>query len=395
MRALITCQPGSGHWHPLVPFAQALEAAGHEVAFASTPDTCSAVMALGFQAFPAGVDETTQEIAERQKQQDERSPRDRAAFMWTKVFAGSRAESRLPNMLALMREWRPDVVLRELTEFTGCIAAERLGIPHATVQVVARRPDIERLVVPQLTRLRESVGLPPDPNLDMLYRYLFLSPRPPSFQDPDAPPPPTTHLLRYIGFNRSSDDHLPEWIGEMPDRPTVYATLGTVVNQLTGLFPSLLEALREEPINLILTVGRNMDPDSFGPQPAHVHIESYIPQSLLLPHCDLVINHGGSGTVMDALSHGLPMVIIPIGADQPVNARNCARMEVARVIEPDNRTTEAIRSATQDVLGDPRYRRNAERVRDEIEVLPGLDHAVTLLERLAAERAPILAASSA
>lgn len=393
MRVLLTVQPGSGHWFPLVPFAQAIEAAGHEVAFASTPDTCSALKAIGYQAFPAGADETSEEEDARQKHMANFSPQERAAFMWTNVFAGSRAERRLPDMLALMRDWRPDVVLRELTEFTGCIAAEQLDIPHAAVQITAFSPARHRLIIPQLNRLRESVGLSADSHQDMLYRYLLLSPRPPRFQDPDAPLPATTHLVRYVGFNRSGGDALPSWVKEMPDRPTIYATLGTVFNQLTGLFHAILDALRDEEINVILTVGRNMDPAAFGTQPPHIHIERYIPQSLLLPHCDLVINHGGSGTIMDALGHGLPMVIIPIAADQPANARTCARLEVARVIELDNRTPGAIREATQEALYNPRYRRNAEQVRAEMNALPGLEHAVVLLERLVIERVPLLAAS--
>jgi MGT family glycosyltransferase len=133
-----------------------------------------------------------------------------------------------------------------------------------------------------------------------------------------------------------------------------------------------------------------VDPAIFGPQPAQVYIERYIPQSLLLPHCDLVITHGGSGTVRDALSLGLPMVIIPVAADQHANAKRCVELGVAQVIEPGWRTPEAIREATRQVLENPRYRHNAERLRDEMEALPGLDYAVQLLEQLAAKKKPLL-----
>jgi MGT family glycosyltransferase len=154
-----------------------------------------------------------------------------------------------------------------------------------------------------------------------------------------------------------------------------------------------LEGLREEPINLVLTVGRNRDPQEFGEQPANVHVERYIPHNLLLPYCDLVLCHGGSGTIMDALSLGLPMVIIPIAADQPENAQRCMEVGVARVIasviEPDQRTetglARAIRDATREVLRNPDYRQAAQRLRKEIEELPGLEYPVLLLEKLAAE----------
>jgi len=199
------------------------------------------------------------------------------------------------------------------------------------------------------------------------------------------------HTFRYAGFNQSGEEELPDWVAELEGRPTVYATLDTVFNYRTDILSAILDGLREEPINLILTVGRNRDPQEFGAQPANVHVERYIPQDLLLPHCNLVITHGGSGTMMDTLSHGLPMVMIPVGADQPLNAQRCTELGVARVIEPDGCTAVAIRHATREVLRDPHYRQNAQRIRKEIEDLPGLEYPVALLERLVAERTPLTA----
>ena len=99
--------------------------------------------------------------------------------------------------------------------------------------------------------------------------------------------------------------------------------------------------------------------------------------------------------MMDALSLGLPMVIIPISADQPVNARLCAELGVASVVTPEGRTelelAHEIRNATQEVLRDPAYRENAQRLRKEIEELPGLEYPVALLETLIAKRVPLRA----
>ena len=181
----------------------------------------------------------------------------------------------------------------------------------------------------------------------------------------------------------------------LDERPTVYATLGTVMNDRTDLLSAILDGLREEPINLILTVGRDRSPQDFGEQPPNVHIERYIPQNMLLPLCDLVVTHGGSGTMMDALSFGLPMVMIPIAADQPVNAQLCSGLGVARVVTPVGRTeaelAQDIRNATQEVLRDPAYRESAQRLRNEMEALPGLEYPVSLLETLAAKRTPLVA----
>ena len=151
----------------------------------------------------------------------------------------------------------------------------------------------------------------------------------------------------------------------------------------------MLAGLRNLPVNVVVTVGHHIDPTEFGPQPANVHIERYIAQESILPHCSLVVAHGGSGSVIGALAHGRPSVLIPMGADQPMNAARCVQLGVARVLDPIEATPGSVRAAVSDVLADPRYRWAAERMRDEFAALPGPAHAVRLLERLTAEKRPI------
>jgi MGT family glycosyltransferase len=169
-------------------------------------------------------------------------------------------------------------------------------------------------------------------------------------------------------------------------------TLGTIFNQESGdLFERIVEGVRDLPVTVVATVGRALDPEVLGPQPANVHVERYLPQAQLLPYCRLVVSHGGSGSVIGALAHGLPMVVVPIGADQPRNARRCRDLQVARVLPALEVTPDRVRAAVSGVLADPSYRLHAERIRDEIAALPGPDHAVRLLERLVAGRRPLLA----
>jgi UDP:flavonoid glycosyltransferase YjiC (YdhE family) len=383
MRVLLTTQPESGHWHPLMPLLRALQGAGHEVAVATTPHGCKAMAALGVRCFPVGEDALTEELILRRERLPLLAPEERALVFWSEIFPRIRAERTLPDVLEVVRAWQPALVVREFLEFAGCVAAEREGVPHAAVQVAAWRPHLHSLLVEPLNHLRERVGLPPDPNLEMPYRHLLLVTAPPSFLEPAAPLPPTARGMRPVVFDQSGDERLPTWAAHLA-RPVVYATMGTVVNTVPGVLEAIIDSLRDEPITLIVTTGRDRDPTCLGPQPAHVHLERYVPQSLLFPHCDLVLTHGGTGTVMAALSHGLPMVILPLAADQPDNARRCVALGVARSVNLPDRTPVAIRSATRDVLTDPRYREAAARMRLEIQAMPGPEAAVGLLERLAA-----------
>jgi UDP:flavonoid glycosyltransferase YjiC (YdhE family) len=397
MRFLFTTLAGSGHFHPLVPTAMALRSVGHEVCFATAPSFHQSVSKSGFSAFSAGFDRERDGADERfvrLQVELEELPADgpaRTLFRIRELFAGLYAERIIPDLLAIATDWRPDAIVREVAEFGGCIAAEALGIPHASVRsnTMLSSDAARQLVSEPIARLRAAYDLPRDPDTAMIFRYLHLAYEAPRFHDPAFPLPPTAHLLRPTPFSLSGDETLPAWISRLPDRPTVYATLGTVFNSRTpGLFEAIIEGIREDPVTLVLTVGRDRDPAEFGPQPENVHIEGYVPQSLLLPHCDLVITHAGFGTVTAALSCGLPIVAIPIDADQPVNAQRCAALGVARVIESRTRTPAAIRDAVRTVLADPSYRLRAEQTRDEMVALPGPEHAVALLEDLASETQP-------
>src|SRR4029079_8903815 len=109
-------------------------------------------------------------------------------------------------------------------------------------------------------------------------------------------------------------------------------------------------------VNLILTLGRNRDPARFGPQAENVHIEPFIPQSLLFPHCDAIITHGGYNTIMSALSAGLPMLILPMSTDAPFHAGICGDLGVSKALFPPEVSADAIRAAVQELLADPGYR---------------------------------------
>jgi UDP:flavonoid glycosyltransferase YjiC (YdhE family) len=345
------------------------------------------VEAAGFPAFATGSDvgltPRRLPLRELDSEREDRALRE--------GFARRNARQRATDLLALFDTLRPDLIVWEETDYGAGVAAERLGLLHATVLVIAAGSFVRKeLISEPLNELRAEHGLPPDPELGMLSRSLVLSPLPPSLRDPAFPLPATAHSLRPFGSDAAGADD-PPWLAQLDDAPTVYFTLGTVFNMESGdLFTRVLTGLRELPLNLVVTVGRDIDPHELGPQPANIHIERYVPQSLVLPHSSLVVSHGGSGSVIGALAHGLPMVLIPMGADQPYNAARCEALGVGRVLDAVHSTPETVREAAAAVLEDETYRRAAERIRTEIAALPGPEHAVTLLERLATEKRPLL-----
>lgn len=386
MRILFTFAGGNGHFEPLRPLARAAQAAGHTVAFANRLGMAVMVQSAGFESFPTGTDfgDTNERypLLEVDMAREDDVLRD--------FFAGRLARARFTDIVALCATWKPDLIVCDEIDFGSMLAAESLNLPYASVLVIAAGSFVRPTVVGEaLNALRAEYGLPPDPDLTMLSRHLVLSPFPRSYRDPAFPLPPTAHFMRLYKRESASDTSIPHWLTQT-DMPLVYFTLGTVFNRESGdLFSRVIAGLRDLKINLVVTVGQHIDPVEFGEQPANVHIERFIPHSVILPRCDLIVSHGGSGSVLGALAHGLPSVLLPMGADQPLNAARCEALDVAKVLDPIASTPAMIGEAVSTVLQDPAYRQAAERLRDEIAAMPEVSHALTLLENLATSPAPI------
>lgn len=379
MRVLFTFAGGAGHFIPLLPIARAMAAVGHEVAFGAQAALLPTVRRHGFQAHDTGGN-TFRDESERLPLR--KLDMDREIRAVRNGYAGSIARQRALAILALAASWKPDLLVCDEMDFGSMIAAERLSVPYATVLVIASGMLAHHhLLAEPLNTLRAEHGLPPDPDLAMLSRHLVLSPFPPSLRDPHSPLPSTA-----LSFHpdQVAQDQSPAWIAELPDLPSVYVTLGTVFNVESGdLFVRLLEGVRTLSVNVIVTVGPQIDPRELGPQPENVRVERYVSQGALLPHCALVVSHAGSGTVFGALSNGIPMLLLPMGADQPFNAQRCEELGVASVLDPMDCTPEMVRREAARLLASSAHRLAAERIKDEIAALPRQETAMALLHKLA------------
>jgi UDP:flavonoid glycosyltransferase YjiC (YdhE family) len=360
MRVLFTFAGGSGHLEPLVPIARAVTEAGHVVAFSGRPAVADRVRELGFETFVTGppgpeAPATRTPLVEVDLEREAQVLRD--------GFAGRIARERAAGVLEVCAAWRPDVLVCGEVDFGAMVAAECARLPFATALITATDAFIRLEVVAEpLGALRAEHGLPSESPREQL----VLSPFPHGLR----PLAPNALAFRTARVQRPASD-----------ATTVYFTLGTIFNLESGdLFERVLEGLRELPVDVVATVGRNLDPAELGPQPANVRIARYLPESEVVPRCRAVVSHGGSGSVLGALSHGLPSVLLPMGADQPQNAARCEQLGVARVLDAVHATPETVREAVADVLSDPSYRSAAERIADEIAGLPDPEATVQLLE---------------
>ena len=390
MKVLFTTHPAYGHFQPLLPLARALRSAGHDVRVAASERFQPVIEAAGLKGIAAGLnwleaDKST--VPDHLKP----SPDSTLEEYFAQQFVAAPAELLAHDVVVRAGEWSPDLVVRERTEFGGAIAADALGIPSAAVQVASPSlitPAVLAAVDAPYNAARAALGLSEDRGLRQLESRVVLSFSPPELHAPGGPRPSQFLSFRPAPGDQAPDSVLPDWaqrLGE--DRPLVYATLGTVFNNPSyelPFFPAVLGALRNEPVDLVVTVGPNVDPRLLGQQPDHVHIVSYLPQGVIVAKAAAIVCHGGFGTLVSAIVAGVPLVVVPFGADQFINAESVGRLAIGLVLEEEEADAERMRSAIRSVLDEPAWRQNIEQLRDAGERLPGLPEAVATLERLVA-----------
>ena len=211
----------------------------------------------------------------------------------------------------------------------------------------------------------------------MLTRGLTLSPFPRSFRSPASP-----LRLQQEPFCFRYGERVP--LATEPPGRRVYVTLGTVFNSASGdLWERLLAGLAGVEADIVVTIGRDLDPADLGEQPPHISIERFVPQATILGHTDLVVSHGGSGSLQATLAHGLPSVLLPLGADQPHNAIRAEELGLAVLRDAATVTAHAIRQTVTAALQDDDMRRRTRDVAREMAELPSVVAAVPLLEGLA------------
>ena len=354
MRYLVTSTAGAGHYGPLAPFVRSFLRGGHEVLVAGPAALGPAVRDAGF--WPVA-DPPAEEMAAVFARLPSLSHEEANRVVVGEVFARLDATAALPRVREAITTWRPDVVVHESAEFAGPIAAELHGVPHARVAIGLKA----------MERLMWDVAQPLLPGSCDLAAGPYLTLFPASLEDPSV-----------AGFARTARFRDPSWARSRPDGSLVYVTFGSVaggIPMVAGVYAAALTAVAGLDVPVLLSVGRDVDPASFGPVPAHVRVEPWVDQAAVLASASAVVCHGGGGSTLGALAAGVPLVLVPLFAeDQYINARRVAAVGAGVVAPPDS-----IRPALDTVLTDPTYRAAAERVAAELATHPPTDTAAEVL----------------
>jgi UDP:flavonoid glycosyltransferase YjiC (YdhE family) len=341
----------------MASIARAAQAAGHEVALLTSGGMADAISAdlPGVDILAAGPmpDVLLAEVARRMGGDPESDPTPESV---SELFAGTRVDFTIADALEQANRWSPDVIVAEACDFVGPLVAATLHIPW---NLLAFGPAVpEEFTAPMFgvvaSRYAER-GLTPTPP-----RY-YIDPCPGLLQVTGWQSPAQHLAIRPEAHRRPGASWQAPSFPTADHRTRVLITLGTVFTD-PELLEQVIRSLHLHELEIVATVAggpRPTDTDS-------IRYVSFAPMEDLLQGVDIVISAGGAGTVLATLSHGIPMVLLPQGADQPINAARAAAAGTALVVQD----VSTVGAAVTALVRDQTYAKAAQRVASQIAEMP-------------------------
>jgi MGT family glycosyltransferase len=426
MRILFACWPFEGHVFPQMAIATKLRERGHDVAFYTGPRLQPVVEAEGFHVFPfRRVPQTSWErVHSAEQRTDGKRQSLRVEHQAFRDWLVETIPGQVTDLQEVIAEWRPDVlasdvsmwgpslILNDLGPMPVALAPTILGPlipgPDAPAWGFGLRPPrnatgrvlrtlLNRgtdLVAAGLRRrineIRAEYGLSPlqvsvNAAMGRLPLFLVGNVTEMDYRRTDLPA-----SVNYVG---ACIWHPPEppgtaaWLDAIPsDRPWVHVTEGTSHHSADPfVLRAGVQGLAGRKLEALITTGRSRNPASLslGPVASNVHVTDWLSHSELLPRCDAIVTTGGAATIMAALSAGVPIVIVPTTWDKPDNARRITEAGVGVRLSSKKCTPDGLRDAVEEILGNPRYQRNARNIAHSLSLAPGPAGAADLLLDLA------------
>jgi MGT family glycosyltransferase len=372
---LVYAPAAAGHVFPLVPGLLELQARGHTVHLRTGAELLATGRAAGLDGSPS--DSRIEDIVVRDYEQKRDVDRLREALSGL-MARGPLERQDLEHAVA---ETSPDVLLIDTNTYGAAVAAERSGLPWATIlpsllplpddrippyglgmrpmrgpigrlrnrvlwRVVERQ--YAKSMLPGLNSLRAEAGLPelksPLEHLHGPDRLIALSGAP--FEYPRRSLPEHVRLVGGQTWDPPADP--PEWLLEEGD-PWVLVTCSTDYQGDERLAQTAIEALRDEPLRVLVTLA-----DAHGvadlPTASNARVERFVPHGPVLERAAAVVCHAGMGIVHKAVAAGVPIVAVPFGRDQPEVGRRVAESGAGVVLPLKRLSPERLHASVREAI---------------------------------------------
>lgn len=162
------------------------------------------------------------------------------------------------------------------------------------------------------------------------------------------------------------------------DIPTVYISLGTVNNTNKNFYQNCIEALKNENLRVIMSVGEDTDIENLEGVPTNFVVEKFVDQISVLQIADIFITHCGMNSVSEALYFGIPLVLFPQTTEQHGVANRVKELNAGKFLEDINK--ESIKNTVLDVLNSKEIKVNAQKISDSFKECGGAKEAAKFIE---------------
>jgi UDP:flavonoid glycosyltransferase YjiC (YdhE family) len=390
MRILFCASPGVGHVEPMMPLLRTMAERGHPVAWAGATESHARAHSVGAErCFEVGPDSAETRVEYFRRWPSAPNPSGPASdpLVFPRRFGALLAPAMLDPLVRAIETWKASLVISELGALAAPLACELTRCRQVTHGFGMPPPaSVLDQAAAEFASQWQSKAFRSPPAQAGLFDSLYLDIYPESLQTPDRlRVGPRRQCLRpsspAAGAGRKLPAAMVARFLPIADRPLVYLTFGTVVNGSKALAVAA-RALADLNARIFVTVGADGDPSLLGELPPNLHVEPFIPQTRLLPHCALVVSHGGSGTFLSALAHGVPQLALPQGADQFINASALEAGGAGLALRGGEVTIDSVRASAMRLLQESPFRRQAERYAREISEMPSADDVAARLEDL-------------
>lgn len=406
----IICPPISGHLNPMLSLGKELQKRGHRLTLFQVEDVAPKVIDEGIEFYPIGQSDypngSLKEYFETLSQL-----RGLNELKFTLQCGQKLANIICRDAPAALQKSGIELLLVDQNEPAGGTVAQYLGIPFVTIcsSLPINRESFAPPVFTNwsyskswLAYLRNQIGyalfdriIQPINNVLNSYRQQWKLPLikypdetfsqlaqiSQQTADFDFPRTNLPNCFHYTGPLRNLSASVPSLENKfLSDKPIIYASLGTLFNKRPELFHIIASACEYLNVQLIISLGRGGNVKDYQQLPGSPLIYDYVPQLELLQSTALTITHAGLNTTLDCLTHGVPMVAIPISSDQPAIAARIQWTKVGEVIPLAKLTIPKLRSTVQKVLKEDSYKKNALRFKESICRAGGVVRAADIVE---------------
>jgi zeaxanthin glucosyltransferase len=360
-RILIATSPEKGHLNPMIGVAQWLRRLGHTVGWLCIPEPAPQLARLGVEVLHLPHPEAPAPAIETGGEALARLVLDEVALgKWIRGLLIDAVPALLEPVRRVVRDFRPDIMALDGMQYAAVLAAHELGIPWAGVSSA-----LSLLEPPMDYGLRRNVRALAPERQALFARHGFdarfrncecLSPRlnvifaTEAFLGPDAGVPPATHLVGPSTPLTERGDEVDFPWERLGAKPVVYVSFGSQISWQPELFRTIAEAAAPLGVTLVLSAGELADTDFSRSLPGDVVAVPYVPQRQLLPRVSAFVSHGGANSVMEAMTAGVPLLLLPICNDQPIQTHFLTKSGAGLALEPRTLTVEACRAALRQLL---------------------------------------------